>query len=99
MSTHYEWQLIRELPLSELDGLLRYAGKKELQAQILPLWLVHFLVSRLTETEPMSYEELLGSVEGKDVDKNEAKTDEEIINTFDRFVQADKEAKGGARGG
>jgi hypothetical protein len=96
LSIHYEWQLIKELPLSELGELLIYAGKKELQQQIFPLWLVHFLVSKLTNQEAMPYDELLKSVEGPAGGKKDEKTDEEILQEYKRFVQADKEARGGA---
>lgn len=44
----------------------------------------------------MPYDELLQSVEGPTGSKNAEKTDTEILQEYKRFVQADKEARGGA---
>lgn len=47
------------MDLSELGGLLQFCIKKDVEKQMYPLWLVHFLLSGINKTEPMTFEQML----------------------------------------
>lgn len=51
-------QLIGDLPLSELGGLLSYAEEQEL----MPLWIANFAVSKLAQKENVSFEDFIAKV-------------------------------------
>lgn len=51
-------QLIGDLPLSALGGLLSYAEEQEL----MPLWIANFTISKLTQKENISFENFLSRV-------------------------------------
>lgn len=93
MTRYYDWQVVRELPLGELGGLLSYAGEKEIEKEIYPLWLVHFLISQLSGGKPTPYEELLSSVKFT-VDATQKRSADEIIKDFAPIIEAYRQ-KGG----
>lgn len=51
-------QLIGDLPLSALGGLLSYAEEQEL----MPLWIANFAISKLTQKENISFEDFISRV-------------------------------------
>lgn len=51
-------QLIGDLPLSALGGLLSYAEEQEL----MPLWIANFAISKLTQKENVSFEDFISRV-------------------------------------
>lgn len=63
------------MDLSELGGLLQFCIKKDVEKQMYPLWLVHFLLSGINKTEPMAFEQMLEGVKPH-------RTGEEILAEF-----------------
>ncbi len=88
LSKHYDWQLIKEMPLADLDGLLFYAQKQETQKALTPLWLVHFAIAKLTRTEYISPEEFFGEAQRTKITTQ--RSSEEIINEFAPIIAADR---------
>ena len=88
-------QLIGDLPLSALGGLLSYAEEQELK----PLWIANFAICRLTKKECISYEDFISSVFGdqESPPKKEKASAEEIDAELSRIADIDRERirKGG----
>jgi len=59
-------QIIGELPLSALHDLIKYAQKKESENQIYPLWLAHFVLSKLGGYETIPYGDLISGIKSED---------------------------------
>ncbi|MDR2531458.1 MAG: hypothetical protein LBC82_01265 [Oscillospiraceae bacterium] len=82
-------QVIGELPLSALGGLLSYAYEKELEKTTYPLWLAHYLFSQLSGTEHVGYAEMLGKI--KSVTDTAAtpsnRTAEDILKDFAPIIE------------
>lgn len=67
------------MDLSELGGLLQFCNKKDVEKQMYPLWLVHFLLSGINKTEPMAFKQMLdGVLEGA----KPQRTGDEILAEF-----------------
>lgn len=88
-------QLIGDLPLSALGGLLSYAEEQELK----PLWIANFAVCKLTKKECISYEDFISGVFGyqETPTKNEKASAEKIDAELSRIADIDRERikKGG----
>ena len=99
LSQYYDWQLIRELPMAELGGLLSYCVEKEAQKVKFPLWLFKIAVSKLTGEEPIGYEEMFNT-ENKPQTKPQTKkqtkkqSGEEILAEFKDIIEADALKRG-----
>lgn len=61
LSKYYDMQLIGDLPLSALGGLLSYAEEQEL----LPLWIANFAVSKVSNKSSISFEDFISEVFGR----------------------------------
>lgn len=88
-------QLIGDLPLSALGGLLSYAEEQELK----PLWIANFAVCKLTKKECISYEDFINGVFGnKEAQPQKEKASaEEIDAELSRIADIERERtkKGG----
>lgn len=88
-------QLIGDLPLSALGGLLSYAEEQELK----PLWIANFAVCKLTKKECISYEDFINGVFGNEEaqPKKEKASAEEIDAELSRIADIERERtkKGG----
>lgn len=84
-------QLIGEMPLSALSGLLAYARERETEEAIRPLWMAHYTIAKLSGGEAMPYDELLRAVmpEGEE-DTRTKPTADEIESRFKNVVEADR---------
>ena len=91
LSQYYDWQLIRELPLAELGGLLSYCKEKELQKIKLPIWFAQIAISKLTGEEPVTYEEMFNTVKKTQVKK---KSGEDILAEFEGIIEEDMRKRG-----
>lgn len=91
LSQYYDWQLIRELPLAELGGLLSYCKEKEVQKIKLPIWFAQIAISKLTGEEPIGYEEMFNA-DTKPQDKK--KSADEILAEFKDIVDEDIRKRG-----
>ena len=91
LSTYYDWQLIRELPLAELGGLLGYCKEKEAQKIKLPLWFAQIAISKLKGEEPISYTDMFETGNKPQVKK---KSGEEILAEFEGIIEEDMRKRG-----
>jgi len=82
-------QLIGDLPLSALGGLLSYAEEQELK----PLWIANFAICRLTKKECISYEDFINGVFGNEKSqiKKEKASAEEIDAELSKIADIDRE--------
>ena len=91
---YYDWQLIENLPLSALDGLLSFAQKKEIESRTFPLWLANFAVCKMKGTESISFDNFLAaieqSVDGKP-EKESGRSGEEILAEFTHIIEAQRD--------
>ena len=51
-------QLVGDLQLSALGGLLSYAEEQEIK----PLWIANFVISKITKKESISYDDFIKGV-------------------------------------
>lgn len=51
-------QLVGDLPLSALGGLLSYAEEQDIK----PLWIANFVISKISKKEPVSYGDFINAV-------------------------------------
>lgn len=85
-------QLVGELPLTALGGLLSYAEEQEAETSTRPLWIAHYMLSKIKGEENMPYDKFLDIVLGREkIDTNNKKsTPEEIDARFTSIIEADR---------
>lgn len=87
--------VIGELPLSELPALISYAEESEAERAARPLYIAHFMLSKMNGAEPMGYDKYLAQVLNKEQsDAGKPRDPSEIEKDFDAVVAADKARKG-----
>ena len=88
-------QLVGELPLEALGGLLSYAEEQEAETSTRPLWIIHYALSKLSGKENMPYDEFLRLVlEPEEAEYNKKKsTPEEIMAKFAPIIEADRKRR------
>lgn len=88
-------QLVGELPLTALGGLLSYAEEQEIETSTRPLWLIHFALSKLRGEENMPYDEFLDIVLGRKEPEpeREKQKPEDIVARFAPIIEADKKRR------
>ncbi len=80
-------QLVGDLPLSSLGGLLSYAEEQELQ----PLWIANFFISKITNKEPVSYGDFMNAVFNDKTPQTKKKSSPADIEAeFDVIVNDDR---------
>ena len=60
-------QLVGDLPLTALGGLLSYAEEQEIK----PLWIANFAISKLAKKENISYDDFIRGVFGEEMPQKE----------------------------
>lgn len=63
-------QLVGDLPLTALGGLLSYAEEQEIK----PLWIANFAISKLAKKENISYDDFIRGVFGEEMPQKEKNT-------------------------
>lgn len=90
---YYEWDFIKELPLSLLGELISAAVKQDRERQLLPLWLTDYAVKTIQHEAVMSFSDFISSVlpaaDTTTATKKE-QTAEEIIKEFAPLIAADE---------
>lgn len=87
--------VIGELPFSELSGLISYAEDCEAERAARPLYIAHFMLSKMNGAESMGYDKYLAQVLNKEQRVEDKPRDpSEIEKDFDAIVAADKARKG-----
>lgn len=97
MYKHYGkgFEVANELPLFIVVNMLNNAIKKETEQQIYPLWLAHFVISKLTNQEIIPIEKLMGVKINENIKQS---SKEEILNKFQKIVDIDKKKRGVSNG-
>ncbi|OGO90343.1 MAG: hypothetical protein A2Y17_12310 [Clostridiales bacterium GWF2_38_85] len=77
------------MPLSALGDLLSFAARIEIEQQTRPLWIAHYVISKINGTETIPYEDMLAGVKTT-AEPTRTKTPEEIMSDFAPIIAADK---------
>jgi len=83
-------QLVGELPLEALDGLLSYAEEQEAVNSTRGIWLAQYIAAKMCGIEPVSAEAFFGEVLGGKEQSGSVRSPEEIEAEFDSVIAADK---------
>lgn len=96
LNQYYEWDFIKELPLSLLGELIKSAHEREREKRLLPLWLAYYAAKTLKREPAMPFEEFLTAAQAEAAGETAAQTTvkqptaEEIIKEFAPIIAADE---------
>lgn len=95
LNQYYEWDFIKELPLSLLGELINTAVEREQEKQLFPLWLAYYAAKTLKKESALPFEEFLHAARS-DAENGAANaaatqpTAEDIIKEFAPIIAADE---------
>ena len=73
-----------------LSELMQEAGEKEVESQVKPLWLAHFMISKISGTETKDWDSFINEVKKEETTTvKKQRTAEEIMNEFEAIVKAE----------
>ena len=70
--------------------MIELSIKKETEKQLYPLWLIHFLISKLTNQETIAMQDMINQTLNM---KTNEKSADEILNKFAKIVEIDKKKR------
>lgn len=73
-----------------LSDLILEAGEKEIESQVKPLWLAHFIISKMTGTETKDWDSFIKEVKKEETTVKKQRTAEEIMKDFEAIVKAER---------
>lgn len=74
-----------------LSDLMLEAGEKEVESQVKPLWLAHFIISKISGTETKDWDSFISEVKKEETTTvKKQRTAEEIMNEFEAIVKAER---------
>lgn len=74
-----------------LSDLMLEAGEKEIESQVKPLWLAHFIISKMTGTETKEWDSFIKEVKKEEkIETKKQRTAEEIMKDFEAIVKAER---------
>lgn len=73
-----------------LSELMQEAGEKEVESQVKPLWLAHFMISKISGTETKDWDSFISEVKKEETTTKKQRTAEEIMNEFEAIVKAER---------
>ena len=74
-----------------LSELMLEAGEKEVESQVKPLWLAHFIISKMTGTETKEWNSFISEVKKEETTTvKKQRTAEEIMKDFEAIVKAER---------